>query len=121
MRAEAPLAHQAGVTGTQQFEWRAGRLSLLFTASRERPTVLSGIGAPGTVTATGTNQPLVELIITGDGRSRNNTRFTNTGVGSRLRYVEHTTSSEVDAEQLEIVQVDESTGLRVTTIFTAAP
>ena len=121
MRAEAPLAHQAGVTGTQQFEWRAGRLSLLFTASRERPTVLSGIGAPGTVTATGTNQPLVELIITGDGRSRNNTRFTNTGVGSRLRYVEHTTSSEVDAEQLEMVQVDESTGLRVTTIFTAAP
>lgn len=121
MRAEAPLAHQAGVTGTRQFEWRAGRLSLLFTASRERPTVLSGIGAPGTVTATGTNQPLVELIITGDGRSRNNTRFTNTGVGSRLRYVEHTTSSEVDLEQLEIVQVDESTGLRVTTIFTAAP
>jgi alpha-galactosidase len=107
--AKAPLAPQVDATVTQRFEWSAGRLSLLFTVSRERPTVLSGIGAPGKVTATGTNQPLVEVIITGDGRSRNNTRFTNTGVGSRLRYVEHATSSEANIERLEIVQVDEST------------
>ncbi|HKN43564.1 MAG TPA: hypothetical protein VJW23_06540, partial [Propionibacteriaceae bacterium] len=63
---EPPLAHHAGATGTRHFAWTPGRLSLLFTVSKERPTVLSGIGAPGTVTVTGATQPLVELIITGD-------------------------------------------------------
>jgi alpha-galactosidase len=74
-----------------QFEWTPGRLRLVFTASVDRPVVLSCLGGDGEVRATRASQPLVELIITGDGRARTTTRFTNSGVGSRLRYRGHTT------------------------------
>jgi hypothetical protein len=73
------------------FEWTPGRLSLVFTTAPDRPVVLNGLGCAGEATTTRATQPLVELIVTGDGRARTTTRFTNTGVGSRLRYVGHTT------------------------------
>jgi alpha-galactosidase len=82
--------------------------------------VLSGLGCAGEATATRATQPLVELIVTGDGRARTTTRFTNTGVGSRLRYLGHTTGSEQGEERLDIVQADALTGLRVTTTFIAS-
>ena len=100
--------------------WTPGRLSLVFTASLNRPVVLSGLGCAGEATITTATQPLVELIVTGDGRARTTTRFTNTGVGSRLRYLGHTTGSEQGEERLDIVQVDALTGLRVTTTFIAS-
>jgi murein DD-endopeptidase MepM/ murein hydrolase activator NlpD len=81
--------------------------------------VLSGIGGAGTPT-TGATQPIVEVIVTGDGRARTTTRFTNTGVGSRLRYVEHSVRSEQGEELLAIVQADAVTGLRVTTTLSAS-
>jgi alpha-galactosidase len=100
--------------------WTPGRLSLIFTASTNRPVVLSGLGCAGEATATRATQPLVELIVTGDGRARTTTRFTDTGVGSRLRYLRHTTGSEQGEERLDIVQADALTGLRVTTTFIAS-
>ena len=106
-------------TGARDITWTPGRLSLLFTAAPDRPVVLTGLGAVETVSSAGTTQPLVELMITGDGRAWNNTRFTNTGVGSRLRYVRHEESSEPDVERLAIVQRDDSTGLTVTSAFEA--
>jgi alpha-galactosidase len=66
--------------------------------------VLSGLGCDGEVTTTGATQPLVELIATGDGRARTTTRFTNSGVGSRLRHIRHSARSQGDEERLEIVQ-----------------
>ena len=100
--------------------WTPGRLSLVFTASLNRPVVLSGLGCAGEATITSATQPLVELIFTGDGRARTTTRFTNPGVGSRLRYLGHTTGAEQGEERLDIVQVDALTGLRVTTTFIAS-
>ena len=99
--------------------WTPGRLGLIFTASVTRPVVLSGLGCNGEATITTATQPLVELTVTGDGRARTTTRFTNTGVGSRLRYLGHTTGSEQGEERLDIVQVDALKGLRVTTTFIA--
>jgi alpha-galactosidase len=101
--------------------WTPGRLSLVFTASMNRPVVLSGLGCAGEATITTATQPLVELIVTGDGRARTITRFTNTGVGSRLRYLGHTTRSEQGEERLDIVQVDALTGLCVTTTSSHQP
>jgi alpha-galactosidase len=100
--------------------WTPGRLSLVFTASADRPVVLSGLGCAGEATTTRATQPLVELIVTGDGRARTTTRFTNTGVGSRLRYLGHSTGSEQGEERLDIVQADALTGLRITTTFMAS-
>jgi alpha-galactosidase len=120
--AATALAEDGSERGPQsprQIEWAPGRLALIFTASQDHPVVLSGIGGAGTPT-TGATQPIVEVIATGDGRARTTTRFTNTGVGSRLRYVEHSVRSEQGEELLSIVQADAVTGLRVTTTVSAS-
>ena len=107
--------------GIRHIEWAAGRLVLMFTASEDRPVVPSGLGGAADACMTGATQPIVEVIATGDGRARTTTRFTNTGVGSRLRYVEHNARSEPGEELLTIVQADALTGLRVTTTYSASP
>ena len=109
----------ARTTSPGEFSWTPGRLGVIFAAGPDRPVVITGVGEAGTVSRTGTTQPLVELIVTGEGRAWNNTRFTNTGVGSRLRYVRHEVSREPDIERLEIVQRDDATGLIVTLHFEA--
>jgi alpha-galactosidase len=117
---EPETVPDVGSRTSGRLDWTPGRLSLVFTASTNRPVVLSGLGCDGHVTTTRATQPLVELIVTGDGRARTTTRFTNSGVGSRLRYVGHSVRSQGEEERLEIVQVDSSTGLRITTTFTAS-
>ena len=101
--------------------WTPGRLGLGFVVGKGRPVAVAGLGWNGDVVITDATQPLVELIITGDGRARTNTRFTNSGVGARLRYVEHRRWTEEGAERFDIVQSDARTGLRVTTSFVASP
>ncbi|WP_422933297.1 glycoside hydrolase family 36 protein [Sinomonas sp. P47F7] len=112
----------AGDKVASHHRWTAGRLSLVFSAEEGRPVVLCGLGTdqePAEPAAS--TQPLVELMLTGEGRARNNTRFTNTGAGSRLRYAGHVAHSLSDEEWLEIVQTDDATGLRVVTAFRASP
>ncbi|MDT0144836.1 alpha-galactosidase [Microbacterium sp. PRC9] len=60
-------------------------------------------------------------MITGDGRARNTTRFTHTGVGSRLRYVSHDVLESDDEARIDIHQHDPVTGLSVVTTFVASP
>jgi len=67
------------------------------------------------------SQPLAEVIVTGDGRARTTTRFTHSGVGSRLRYRDHRAFRDGDAERREVTQVDERTGLVVVVTFSASP
>lgn len=119
--ALADAAHDLEPGIPSRIEWTPGRLALIFTPSEDRPVVLSGIGGAGETPTTAATQPIAEVIATGDGRARTTTRFTNTGVGSRLRYVEHRTRSEQGEELLSIVQADAATGLRVTTTFSASP
>lgn len=64
-------------------------------------------------------QPLVEVIVLGDGHAMTNTRFVDSGVGNRLRYVSHTMSQAPSGQTLKVVQADSHTGLEVTSTFTA--
>lgn len=102
------------------FSWSPGALTLVFGIG-EHPVRLCGMSASGEAVATATTQPLVELMVTGDGRARTTTRFTNTGVGSRLRHVEHRESAAEGERRLDILQRDDLTGLEVTSTFLASP
>ncbi|HEY0240213.1 MAG TPA: glycoside hydrolase family 36 protein [Friedmanniella sp.] len=115
-----PDAGTAVDTGTS-FSWSPGALQLVFVTSPEHPVVLAGIQPGAATTASDTHQPLVELMITGDGRARNTTRFTSTGVGSRLRYSGHQSSASADGQRLRVTQRDPLFGLEVTTTFVASP
>jgi alpha-galactosidase len=100
---------------TAQIEWAPGRLKMVFRIVRDRPVVVCGLGS-GTAAVTSATQPLVELMLTGEGRARTSTRFTGTAAGSRLRYVGHMAANGL----FRIEQADPETGLRVVTTFTAA-
>ncbi|KQQ03398.1 MULTISPECIES: glycoside hydrolase family 36 protein [unclassified Rathayibacter] len=109
------------VTPTEEiFVWRAGALTVSF-GSGEHPVRIVGVNAGPEQVVTEATQPLVEAIVTGDGRARNTTRFTHTGVGARLRLVDVRESTIDGVAHLEIDQRDARTGLVVTVAFTASP
>ena len=58
-------------------------------------------------------QPLVEVSTLGHGRSPGTFRHVDTDLGKRLRYVSH----DATPDSLEIVQVEDTTGLQVTSVF----
>lgn len=101
--------------------WSAGRLAVGFFAGGGAPVRFNCLAIEGDRMASGAQQPLVELNVTGDGRARTTTRFTDTGVGSRLRYVRHSSSASAAERSLAIEQHDARTGLTVTTTLTASP
>ncbi len=106
---------------SERIRWRPGRLELVLTHAVDHPVVLSGRGLDGDeAVATGASQPLVELMVAGDGRARTTTRFTNTGVGARLRHVAHVADRDGDAERLRVTQRDPRTGLVVETTLLAS-
>lgn len=101
---------------SRTFRWRPGKLELVFTHAPRHPVILSGHGLDAEPAApTAASQPLVELMLAGEGRARTTTRFTNTAAGSRLRYEEHIADRHGDAERLRIRQRDPRTGIRVET------
>ena len=101
--------------------WETGALTVELSASADRPVSVQAFGPAADVPPpSAASQPLVELIITGDGRARTTTRFTNSGVGTRLRYREHHAFSDGEQNVLEVVQADPLTGLVVTTRLTAS-
>ncbi len=100
---------------TARIEWAPGRLKMVFDIVRDRPVVLCGLGFRDAPVTTAT-QPLVELILAGEGRSLTSTRFTGSGAGSRLHHIGHSATPG----HFRIEQADRRTGLRVTTTFTAA-
>ena len=127
MSAETVLAiHEpSSVTGVvtptgRVFDWRAGALTVSF-GSGDHPVRIVGLNAGPERVATEATQPLVEAIITGDGRARNTTRFTHTGVGARLRLADVREWTIDGVAGLDIEQRDEKTGLVVTVTFTASP
>ena len=77
----------------------------------DRPVTIDSLDVAGHERTTPARQPLVELLVLGDGRTLNNTRFTSTGVGDRLRYVSHRTVVDDRTTRLIIEQRDDTTGL----------
>lgn len=80
---------------------------------------IDSLDVAGRERSTPARQPLVELLLLGDGRTLHSTRYTSTGVGERLRHVSHRTESTATSELLIIEQRDEATGLQTTTTITA--
>jgi len=107
--------------------WSAGDLHLVLRTGDDAPVALVGLGAGAPPEPTGATQPLVEVLLTGDGRARTGPRHTDTGVGRRLRCASHTeevVAGEGDgdgARVLTVVQRDAASGLTATTTFTGAP
>jgi len=119
-------AQPASVTGAPaptetSFEWSAGGLAIRFGHGVEHPVRIVGLSDGGSAALTAATQPMVELMVTGDGRARNTTRFTHTGVGSRLRYVSHVQNTTAEESRLDVIQRDEQTGIVTTTTFLASP
>lgn len=102
------------------FVWYAGALTVSF-GTGDHPVRLVGLNAGPEQVVTEATQPLVEAMITGDGRARNTTRFTHTGVGARLRLADVREATIDGVASLDIEQRDAETGLVVTVTFTASP
>ena len=99
--------------------WGNTQISVVIGIGGDRPVTIDSLDVAGRERTTPARQPLVELLVLGDGRSLNNTRFTSTGVGERLRHVSHRTVVDDQTIRLIIVQRDELTGLETTTTLTA--
>ncbi|PJJ55582.1 glycoside hydrolase family 36 protein [Compostimonas suwonensis] len=100
--------------------WGNDILDLAIRTSEEAPAFLAGISvSPDRAGAAPIDrvQPLVEVLVLGDGHSLSNTRFSHTGVGSRLRYLSHETGEEGGRSMLRVVQADSQTGLQVASVF----
>lgn len=69
------------------------------------------------VTRTPAGQPLVELLVAGEGSAWSGPRQVESAVGARLRYSGHRTSHEDGWIRLEIDQFDDVAGLLVTTVL----
>ena len=100
------------------FTWGDSGLALTFHASDDGPVVLDAL-VPRPVTER--RQPLVELMVLGEGRALSNIRMSHTGVGRRLRFVEHRVAVESGVSTLRITQADPLTGLRATSVFVQRP
>ena len=108
--------------------WGNDQLQVTIGIDAERPVTIDSLDLTGHERTTPARQPLVELLLVGDGRVLNNTRFTSTGVGDRLRYVAHrvesdspgpdSPGSDADAATLIIQQRDDVTGLETVTTLT---
>lgn len=68
----------------------------------------------------GRRQPLVEVHVLGRGRSINNLHLVHTAVGSQLRYMSHQERLEDVGTVLDVVSLDDSGGLEVTSSFCIA-
>ena len=99
--------------------WGNTQISVVIGIGHDRPVTIDSLDVAGHERTTPARQPLVELLVLGDGRTLNNTRFTSTGVGDRLRYVSHRTVVDDRTTRLVIEQRDDTTGLATSTTLTA--
>lgn len=99
--------------------WGNTQISVVIGIGSDRPVTIDSLDVAGRERTKSARQPLVELLVLGDGRTLNNTRFTSTGVGDRLRYVSHRTVVDDRTTRLIIEQRDDATGLATSTTLTA--
>ncbi len=98
--------------------WAPGSVVLLFDTGPEQPVVLRSLRPAGTGTPPAlARAPLVEVKALGHGRFPGSHRYADTTVGARLRYRAHSEHGLI----LRIEQLDDMTGLVVTSVFEATP
>lgn len=99
--------------------WGNEHIQVVIGVDADRPATIDSLDVAGHERRTPARQPLVELLLLGDGRSLNNTRFTSTGVGDRLRCTSHRIETGDDSTTVIIEQRDDATGLETTSTLTA--
>ncbi|MEV0195038.1 glycoside hydrolase family 36 protein [Nonomuraea sp. NPDC050691] len=107
---------------SRTIQWRPGSLELVLDRPEDAPIRIARLGtaspAPGEVLLSRV-QPLVELMVLGEGRALSNTRFSDTAAGSRLRFADAVERADGDWRELRVRQRDEMTGLEATSVFRA--
>lgn len=100
--------------------WDDGAVDLVLDVPDEAPVRIAALRAradgPPAPTAERL-QPLVEVLLLGEGHALANTRLTNTAVGVRLRYVDHEETTDGGRRELRIRQRDDLTGLEVVSVL----
>ncbi|MDT0268047.1 alpha-galactosidase [Streptomyces sp. DSM 44915] len=108
-----------------QLAWGSDAVRLVLGVGGDQPVSLLSLrpaGAPGQPTLDdAAAPPLVELQALGHGRFPGSHRYADTTVGARLRYVGHTESTAGADAELRVEQADDTSGLRVATVFRASP
>ncbi|WP_143229429.1 alpha-galactosidase [Actinophytocola xanthii] len=102
--------------------WGRSSLSVELAAPPDGPVRLAGLTAEGvsahiSTPATDTGQPLVEVLVAGEGHRWSGPRSVDTAVGARLRCAGHQESRADGWSVLEVDQVDDRTGLHVRVCF----
>jgi alpha-galactosidase len=112
-----------GSAMSSTIRWGNGAVELEIDHSVDAPSSLRSIWAgqrSGGGEGADRLQPLVEILALGDGHMLSNTRFSHTGVGSRLRYLGHDVDEDPEGRTtLTLVQRDPRTGLVATSVFRA--
>jgi alpha-galactosidase len=91
--------------------WGASRAPLRLCSDPAAPVSVS-VAADETGERAGERQPLVEVLAFGHGRRRNSLRMADSAIGSRLRLA---SPIEAEPKHLEVSQIDQMTGLAVST------
>jgi len=106
--------------------WGTGAIELEIDHSADAPSSLRAVATsrpgPAGRGSAGIDrlQPLVEILALGDGHMLSNTRFSHTGVGSRLRYVSHVSDEDTQGVcTFRLVQRDPKSALVVSSVFRA--
>ena len=118
---------QPHVDTTSSITWGHDSLRLELITSADEPVRIASLGGVSAQvndcageTLAGRSRflpPMVEVLILGEGHMLSNTRFSNSGVGDRLRYRDHEIETTGDRHNLRVMQEDPHSGLVVTTVF----
>ncbi len=94
-------------------QWGNDRFTLSFATAQDAPVRIVAISANGREDPEPlpTGAPLVEIATVAEGRKRSSQRYSQTAVGSRLRYSNHQTYTQGHWDILDITQHDPVTGL----------
>jgi alpha-galactosidase len=97
--------------------WSHPALTLVVDVSPNGPVAVRTLSDGGRPHASRATQPLVEILVAGEGRARASHRFSDTAVGARMVYTGSTRSRHGRWHQLEIDMRDPVTGLTARTTF----
>ncbi|MGP3911522.1 alpha-galactosidase [Nonomuraea sp. 10N515B] len=95
----------------QTLRWGHAGLAAVVEIHPDRPVALRELSAGPAGSPARVSQPLVEVLIPGEGRARASQRLSETAVGCRLRYAGSDQSSDGDWRELRVRLRDETSGL----------
>jgi alpha-galactosidase len=98
--------------------WSPGSLELVLETPDDAPARVIRLGTDAGVPVPRV-QPLVEMLVLGEGHALSNTRCTSTAVGARLRYVDSQSRTDGAWRELRLRQRDDVTGLATCSVFRA--